>query len=72
MPNILHRNGNLNLLQQHSTEESVELLCLDPLTSTISEMRRGQRFALVSLPPSYQAILPARGARGHQPSLTWA
>ena len=72
MPNILYCDGNLNMLRNHSTEESVELLCPVPLTSTISEMRGGQRFALVSLPPSYQAVLTARGARGHQPSLAWA
>ena len=72
MPNILHCDGSLEMLRHHSTEESVDLLCPGPLTSTIREMRGGQRFALVSLLPSYQAVLPARGARGHQPSLAGA
>ena len=69
MPNILYCDGSLDMLRQHATEESVDLLCPIPLTSTICEMRGGQRFALVSLPPGYQAVLWARGARDHEPSV---
>ena len=72
MLNILYYGGNLDILRQHATDESVELLYPDPLTFTISEMPGGRRSALRALPPSYHAVQRVRGARGHQPSMGWA
>ena len=69
MPNTLFYGDNLDILRRHIPDESVDLVFLAPLTSTVLEIQGSRGFALPPRPPSYQPAQRVRRAQGRQPIL---